>query len=944
MEEVKNGISELEEGLLAVSTKGNKKVDVEKEEEEEEEEEQEGEQQEEDDEDDDDGNEDENEGEGEYMFRFKDGINPFDFVEDNVDSGVQPYEQFERLEYEALAEKKRKLLANSHCEGSMKKARQEDTSGASMDEIMEAMNFGVRRKSRKPKKRGRRKGSKNKLSPEITRMLGDATLHYAHGHYEEAISTLHEVIRLAPNLPDPYHTLGLVHNRLGEDKKASNFYMIAAHLTPKDSSLWRLLFTKSIEQGNIGQANYCLSKAIMADPKDVTLKLHRASLHVELGDYQKAAESFDQIYQISPENIEALKTGAKLYQKGGQLEHSIRILEDYVKGHPSEADTSVIDLLASIFMESNSYDKALQLIEHAKLVYYSGKELPLNLTIKEGICHVNLKNMEKAEVLFSILQRESVNDHAHLIAEAADSLMSLEHYDSALKYYLMLEGSAKGDNGFLYLKIARCYLFLKERVQAIFFLYKALQMLEDNIDARLTLASLLLEEAKEEDAISLLAPPKNFDSIELPPEKSKPWWLNEKVKLKLCTIYRAKAMVEDFVDAIFPLVRESLYVETLHPKVKVKKRLSRRVLFERVKVLNDRETENVFRGFRPVAPSSDLSKAARAKRLLQKKATIREKKKAEALASGADWQSDDSDDDPPEVHREPPLPNLLKDEEHHRLIIDLCKSLASLQRYWEALEIINLTLRLAHSMLSVEKEEELRSLGAQIAYNTTDPKHGFDCVRYIVQQHPYSLAAWNCYYKVISRVDNRDSRHFKFLRGMLSKLVDCVPPIIIYAHQFTMASNHQHAATKYLEAYKRLPENPLINLCVGTAMINLALGFRLQNKHQCLAQGLAFLYNNLRLCENSQEALYNIARAYHHVGLVTLAASYYEKVLAIRVKDYPIPKLPCENPDIVGNQKPGYKPRYCDLHREAAYNLHLIYKKSGALDLARQVLKDHCTI
>nr|POE92107.1 hypothetical protein CFP56_29651 [Quercus suber] len=209
------------------------------------------------------------------------------------------------------------------------------------------------------------------------------------------------------------------------------------------------------------------------------------------------------------------------------------------------------------------------------------------------------------------------------------------------------------------------------------------------------------------------------------------------------------------------------------------------------------------------------------------------------------------------------------EKERDRATAVLCKSLASLQRYWEALEIINLTLRLAHSMLSVEKEEELRSLGAQIAYNTTDPKHGFDCVRYIVQQHPYSLAAWNCYYKVISRVDNRDSRHFKFLRG--------------------------------------------------TALINLALGFRLQNKHQCLAQGLAFLYNNLRLCENSQ-------------------------VLAIREKDYPMPKLPCENPDIVGNQKPGYKLGYCDLRREAAYNLHLIYKKSGALDLASQVLKDHCTI
>ena len=87
-----------------------------------------------------------------------------------------------------------------------------------------------------------------------------------------------------------------------------------------------------------------------------------------------------------------------MYLKCGQLEHSICILEDYVKGHPSEADTSVIDLLAAIFMESNAYDKALQLIEHANLVYFSGKELPLNLTIKEGICHVHLKNMEKAEV------------------------------------------------------------------------------------------------------------------------------------------------------------------------------------------------------------------------------------------------------------------------------------------------------------------------------------------------------------------------------------------------------------------------------------------------------------------------------------------------------------------------------------------------------------------
>lgn len=89
-----------------------------------------------------------------------------------------------------------------------------------------------------------------------------------------------------------------------------------------------------------------------------------------------------------------------------------------------------------------------------------------------------------------------------------------------------------------------------------------------------------------------------------------------------------------------------------------------------------------------------------------------------------------------------------------------------------------------------------------------------------------------------------------------------------------------------------------------------------------------------------QESLYNIARAYHHVGMVSLATTYYQKVLEIRVKDYPIPTLPSDDPDATDTKSPGY----CDLRREAAYNLHLIYKKSGALDLARQVLKDHIVL
>ncbi|KAG5563220.1 hypothetical protein RHGRI_005844 [Rhododendron griersonianum] len=647
----------------------------------------------------------EEDGDGAYAFRFEGEMDPLAFPEDDT-FGVQPYQQFERLEHEygALAERKRKSLSHHHLlpprESPVNKSRQEGFYGASMEEIMEVMNYGRRKKSRKSRKRGRRKGSKNKLNPEVTRKLGDATLHYAHGRYEEAICVLKEVIRVAPNLPDPYHTLGLIYRKIGDKKKALNFYMLAAHLTPNDSSLWKLLVTWSIEQGNAVQARYCLWKAITADPADMSLRFSRASLYVELGEYQKAAESYEQISRLCPENVEALKTATMFYQKCGQQERSVSILEDYLKSHPSDADLGVVDLLASTCMNNSAHTKALQHIEHAHRVYCAGKELPLYLSIRAGICHVHLGDDKKAESIFSVLQWENVYEHPHLVREVADSLMTLGHYKYALKYYMMLEGI------------------------------------------------------------------------------------------------------------------------------------------------------------------------------------------------GEDMQ---------QAMRDPPLPNLLKDEEHHHLIIDLCKLLASLKRYWEAIEVINLTLKLASKTLSVEKREELQSLGAQIAYNINDPSHGWDYAQHIVNQNPYSFAAWNCYYKVVSRLGNRQ---------------------------------HQAAAREYLEAFKLMPDSPLVNLCVGTALINLALGLRLQNKHRCLLQGLAFLYNNLRLCESSQEALYNIARAYHHLGLVTLAAAYYEKVLAIHEKDYPIPKLPNENPDGMDNQKKNY----CDLVREAAYNLHLIYKSSGALDLAGQVL------
>ncbi|XP_020103106.1 general transcription factor 3C polypeptide 3-like isoform X3 [Ananas comosus] len=877
--------------------------------------------------------EEEEEGDDEeYAIEFDEETNPLDFIEEAAD-GVELYQQFERLEYEALAERKRKALQDRIDRGEpSKKPRRDEFLGATMEEINEMMNFGMRRRnrSRAPKKRGRKKGSRNKFTHEVSRKIGDATLHYASGDYEEAIPLLEEVVLLAPNLPDAYHLLGLIYEAMGDRMKAINFHILAAYLSPKDPSLWKKLVSWSIEQKNSGQLMYCLKKAITADPNDVGLKFDIALLQFEMGEYKKAAESYEQILEIYPANIEARKMASKMYRKCGLPDRAISLLEDHVNLPNSKVDLNVVDLLVSLYMDKNAHNEALRHIENARLAL-GFEKLPASLNTKAIICHAHLGEMEPAEVFFQDIQMENSPAKGDWILEVADSFASLGQYDYAVKLYSTLEEIVGDKNGKLYLKVAQCYISMKESGKAIPFFYKALSKMEDDIAIRLTLASVLVEEGKEDETIILLSPPKSSDIAQ-----SKPWWLNGKIKLQLAKVYRDKGMLEAFADTIFPSLRETLIIESMNQKVRPAKKLPKTVLFERAKLLGEQQPQNIFHGFKPIGTTAELAKAARAKKLLQKKASLRAERKAAAIAAGLEWQSEDSEDETPRKEiQEPPLPGLLMNMEGHQLILDLCKALASLKRYREELEIINRTLKVANNALSEEKKEELRSLGAQIAYSTGDPKHGYNYVRHIVQQHPYSNAAWNCFYKVVSRVENRFSG--KFLNRMKAAWRDCVPPIVISGHHFTAISQHQAATRDYLEAYKLQPDNPLINLCVGISLINLALGFRLQNKHQCVVQGFAFLYNYLRICDNSQEALYNVARAYHQVGLVTLAAAYYEKVLAIKEEDHPIPKLPYEGSS---TREKDLRPGYSNLHREAAYNLHLIYKKSGATDLARQDAED----
>ena len=91
----------------------------------------------------------------------------------------------------------------------------------------------------------------------------------------------------------------------------------------------------------------------------------------------------------------------------------------------------------------------------------------------------------------------------------------------------------------------------------------------------------------------------------------------------------------------------------------------------------------------------------------------------------------------------------------------------------------------------------------------------------------------------------------------------------------------------FLRALSVDPTNCIIKLSLALGYIHHALKRQADNRHQLLMQGFAFLfeYYNCRQDEGGiaekQEAAYNVARAFHMLGLTHLATPYYQQCLIL---------------------------------------------------------------
>ncbi|TVU44835.1 hypothetical protein EJB05_04296 [Eragrostis curvula] len=353
-------------------------------------------------------------------------------------------------DYEELAARKRKALSHEQLQRgeSSKGPVQYDLSEAEattmFDQLMEGFSRWCKRSSKVEKKRGRKKGTKNKCSPEVTKKLGDATLLFTDSKFKKRDGAFS----------------GLSGGTLVEMRVYMGF-LVEMRATQIDRH-WR-------EKEDAALARYCILRAMRADPEDTKLKYICADIYCKLNDYHKAAQIYEQIVKIDPTNVFVRKVAAQVFLQDVHLE-------------PSKDNIDVIKELASTF-----------------------------------------ENMEQ--------------------------------YEYAVKFYLMIENVAEHDD---------C-------LPPTPFPLLALEGMKDNIDIRITLSSLLVDDDKTDEAVTLLSPHNISESQSANiPDQPKPWWCNGEVKMQLAKIYYDKGKLVDFVDTIFLPILETLKIEHYNQKQSTK--------------------------------------------------------------------------------------------------------------------------------------------------------------------------------------------------------------------------------------------------------------------------------------------------------------------------------------------------------------------------------------
>lgn len=433
-----------------------------------------------------------------------------------------------------------------------------------------------KRKAGKYRDSGRTKGRRSKLPRDLMSLVGQANLYFAQGQHDDAIAMCSEVIRQVPTAPEPFQTLGMLYEEMGQIEKAFQYNLIAAYLCPSDGEHWTKVAEMAIDQNKLPLAIKCLSKAIRINPGNLEIHLQRCHLYEKTGDLKKALDGYSTMLKElkSAEGEYALilaKEIAKIHFHNEEIDKSLEVMEStFIKFHDL-ATIEDVNLYLELLIITREYLKSLKCFhDYCEVKFYHNDELiadfsqshwetlatdkirielptefvAIDLRSKLVVCLINLQCLTSVKSLIKEITNRSAEEMDDLYLDIADAYTSIGLHKEAEPLLAALV-SMNNSPARLWLRYARCLKELGKLEEAISAYREVTRRDSNDHEAKLELTELLIRIGRSEDATNA----SDQDNSAL---------VNTELLKMRCNLLYEQEMWKDFVQAAKTLLKSDM--------------------------------------------------------------------------------------------------------------------------------------------------------------------------------------------------------------------------------------------------------------------------------------------------------------------------------------------------------------------------------------------------
>jgi TolB-like protein/Tfp pilus assembly protein PilF/class 3 adenylate cyclase len=159
---------------------------------------------------------------------------------------------------------------------------------------------------------------------------------------EEARQAAETALTLQPNLGEALHAKGYYHYACLKDyDTAVRYFEQARQLMPNSSRIPESLAYVERRRGQWDRSEAYFNEAERLDPRNVSLLTQHALLYTDTRRFPEALRKFDQVLNITPDDLDTLAFKAAIAQAEGDLPRASTLLAPL---HPSADDSAAVEM------------------------------------------------------------------------------------------------------------------------------------------------------------------------------------------------------------------------------------------------------------------------------------------------------------------------------------------------------------------------------------------------------------------------------------------------------------------------------------------------------------------------------------------------------------------------------------------------------------------------